>query len=216
MSTAESTAANREDTALRRHTAVAAAIDRMRRIETEDGVSWDSLDRVKQVMIELTADASLFPVEDFPLGPGETSKQYILSRDGDGRFALYMSVSSEGRETPPHNHTTWAVIAGLKGQEHNQFYCRLDDGSEPGTGRIEKTERLVVVHGDGVTLMPDTVHSIYLEGEAPIMMLHMYGRALDLLDERVAFDMENGTTWKFGAGNVDDSQMVNRVTKGLP
>ncbi|MEQ9350435.1 MAG: sulfurtransferase, partial [Alphaproteobacteria bacterium] len=103
MSTAEPTFADREDVARRRQASIAAAIERIRRIESEDGVSWAALDRIKQVMIDLTADARLFPAADFPLGAGGTSKLYTLSRDDDGRFTLYMSVGREGKETPPHD-----------------------------------------------------------------------------------------------------------------
>ena len=38
--------------------------------------------------------------------------------------------SSRGHvETPPHNHTTWAVVVGHAGNELNRFYARTDDGS---------------------------------------------------------------------------------------
>jgi predicted metal-dependent enzyme (double-stranded beta helix superfamily) len=35
----------------------------------------------------------------------------------------------------PHNHGTWAVVAGVYGPERNAFWKRLDDGSRPGCAK---------------------------------------------------------------------------------
>ena len=58
--------------------------------------------------------------------------------DPDHRFALYMSVGKTGKETPPHDHTTWACIGGIKGKEHNKLYDRVDDGKTPFRGEVRE------------------------------------------------------------------------------
>ena len=63
--------------------------------------------------------------------PSTTSR-----RTRDGRFALYGSAGVPGKAQPPHNHTTWASIAGVFGDEHNVFYERTDRGETPGEGRL--------------------------------------------------------------------------------
>jgi len=185
------------DTADRRRAAVAAAIARIRRIETEAGVNRPALERIREALLDLAADASLFPPEDFPLGANDANVIYRLAEDADGRFALYMSTGKEGKETPPHDHTTWAVIVGVRGLEHNRFYERSDDLSVPGRGTVREVGRATVRHGSGVTLLPEDIHSIHLQGEAPTLMLHMYGLALDRLYDRVAYNTEEGTYMGF-------------------
>ena len=44
----------------------------------------------------------------------------------------------------------------------------------------------------GICLMPDDIHSIHTTGNAPTRHLHMYGLALERLDDRKAFDVESG------------------------
>lgn len=177
----------------RRRAAVAATVERIRRIERDQGVNRDALAAIRQELIGLTEEEGLFPPEHFPLRPDGSNAIYRLSEDPDHRFALYMSVGRTGKETPPHDHTTWAVIVGLKGKEHNRFYRRTDDGSVAGRGTVEESHRHTVEKGTGVCLMPDDIHSIHLEGEPPTLMLHMYGLALEQLGERIAFNPADGT-----------------------
>jgi predicted metal-dependent enzyme (double-stranded beta helix superfamily) len=190
--------AERSDPAGERERAIAATVERIRRLERDMGVSRDMLARVREELIALAGDGSLWPPADYPLAEGGGNQVYRLSEDPDHRFALYMSVGKTGKETPPHDHTTWAVIVGIKGKEHNRFYRRTDDGETPGHGTVEVTHQHTVERGTGVCLMPDDIHSIHLEGEPPTLMFHMYGLAIDHLPGRVAYDTAAGTYKTFG------------------
>ena len=191
--------ANREGVAERRRGAVAGAVQRIRAIEASDGVNRPALERIRAVLLELTADRALFPPEDFPLAADGGFAVYRLSEDADHRFALYMATGRPGKETPPHDHTTWAVIVGVQGKEHNRFYARSDDRATPGRGTVAVLRQETVQHGSGVTLLPEDIHSIHLEGEPSTLMLHMYGLALDRLDGRVAYNTGDGTYAQFSA-----------------
>ena len=63
----------------------------------------------------------------------------------------------------------------------------------PGKGDVRVARTFTVEHGTGCTLMPDDIHSIHLEGAPPTLMLHMYGLAIDRLDKRIAFNVQDGT-----------------------
>jgi len=180
---------------------ISETIADIREIESAKGVSPAALDGIKSVLFDLAADKSLFPLEDFPIDP-ETdgnSVVYRLSEDGDHRFALYASTAQPGKGVAPHNHTTWAVIVGVHGDEHNIFYSRTDDGSVAGEGMVEPIREETVRHGSGVTLMPDDIHSIHVTGDQQTVHLHMYGLALEQLHERVMYDRTLGTYKVFPA-----------------
>ncbi len=174
--------------------AVAETVARIRAVERERGVVRAALDEIKALLIELAARRVLFPWSDFPPpGEGEGSVLYRLSEDEDHRFALYLSSARPGKGTRPHNHTTWAVIVGIEGDEHNRFYERLDDGSVPGRGEVRQSGERTVRPGTGVCLMPDDVHSIHVDGPQPTLHFHMYGLALEQLAGRIGFDVQAGT-----------------------
>ncbi len=182
------------DTRTRRDEAVARTIEKVRAVERDQGVTPDSLEAIKGLLLELAGRRELFPPGDFPVTEEDgTGVVYRLAEDADHRFALYASAGAPGKSMPPHTHTPWAVIVGVHGDEHNVFYDRVDDGSVPGRGEVRPSGEFTVAHGTGVTLMPDDIHSIHVTGDKPTVHLHMYGLALEQLHERIMFDTAEGT-----------------------
>ena len=121
------------------------------------------------------------------------STLHLLSEDPDHGFALYAVAARSASKTPPHDHTTWAVVVGIEGEELNRHYRRLDDGAVPGHARLEETGETLVKEGTGVALMPDDIHSIERSSDAPMLHFHLYGRSLEHLPARKQFDMAAGT-----------------------
>ena len=188
------------DTRKQRGDAVAGTIDKIRTVERDRGVTADALDAIKGLLVELAGRRELFPPGDFPVNAEDgTGVIYRLAEDADHRFALYASAGAPGKSVPPHNHTTWAVIVGVHGDEHNVFYERVDDGSVAGRGEVRPSGEFTVTHGTGVTLMPDDIHSIHVTGDKPTVHLHMYGLALEQLHQRIMFDTAAGTCTVFPA-----------------
>ncbi len=173
--------------------AVAQAVDRIRAIERDHGVTRDSLEEIKSTLIGLARHPELFSESAYPCPTTEDSLIYLISEDDDHRFALYLSTGVPGRATPPHNHTTWAVIVGIDGEEENRFYERGDDGSVPGRGEIRETKCIILRPGDGIALMPEDIHSIHVVSRVPTRHLHMYGLSIEHLPNRIEFDMKKGT-----------------------
>lgn len=182
------------DTSGARANAVAETMDRIRSIESTQGVTPGGLDAIKAELVALAAQRELFSSEHFPppaAADRRDSVVYRLAQDDDDRFALYIQSTDGIVESKAHNHTTWACIVGLDGAEHNQFFDRDDEG------RLTKTSTATVGPGTGVTMLPDDVHAIRIEGEA--LMFHCYGLALERLTEREFFDAETNT-WVTTAG----------------
>lgn len=178
-----------------RSAAVAATMDRVKAIARSQGVTRASLDAIKAEMLALAAHEPLFPAAEFPPPPaGETgAKRYLLQEEPDGQFAVYLLALNPGNASKPHDHTTWAVVVSVEGQELNRVYRRVDDASVPGKARLELAREVVVAPGQGIALMPEDIHSIHTEGTRPTRHLHVYGLALERLDRRQGFDMDAGT-----------------------
>jgi len=178
-----------DDVSLTRDRAVRAAMDDIRRIETDAGVTRTGVEAIRDRLIELSAQRDLFPPDDFPAPDDdgdESSYMYRLAQDADDRFALYAQSSRGHVETPPHNHTTWAVVVGHAGRELNRFYDRAEHG-------VTETHQHMVEAGTGVAMLPDDLHSIHIDG--PALNFHCYGLALERLDAREYFNEAEGR-WK--------------------
>jgi len=184
-----------------RRIAIAQVMADIRRIEATQGVTPAALEAIRDVLLKLAARRELFPSEAFPRQRDANGHDaiYRLSEDDDHRFALYMSTAKPGKKVPPHNHTTWAVIVAVQGNEENFFYERTDDGSQPGKGTLRQIGEAVVTPGTGVTLMPEDIHHIQVTGAEETMHLHMYGLALDHLHARVSYNLDAGTYKVFPA-----------------
>jgi len=156
-----------------------AAVADVRAIEKREGVSRESLEHIKARLLRLAARKDLFSAEDFP-PPAPGSKRnsclYRISEDSDHRYALYANASSSNYGTPAHNHTTWAVIVGVTGEELNRFYDRTPEGG------VREKGQFVVKQGTGVCFLPEDLHSIHIE--RPLVNFHMYGLALEQLSHR--------------------------------
>jgi predicted metal-dependent enzyme (double-stranded beta helix superfamily) len=176
------------DRASVRSKAIEAAVADIREIERREGVTRASLENIKARLIKLAARGDLFDPKDYPPPePGQKLRSclYRLSEDADHRFALYANASLGGYGTPAHNHTTWAVIVGVTGEELNKFYDRADGG-------VKEKGRDVVRQGTGVAFLPEDLHSIHIE--APLLNFHMYGLALEQLHAR-EFYKEKEARW---------------------
>ncbi len=172
--------------------AVSGLIARVRAIESEQGVTRPSLDRIKAELIALASRSELFPAGHFANAPGRAGTIYHLAEDANGRFALYGSAGVPGKAQPPHNHTTWASIAGVFGDEHNVFYERTDRGETPGEGRLQKTHELTIQRGNACAMLPDDFHTIEVTSKSESLHLHLYGKTLEDLPERITFPSSSG------------------------
>ncbi|MEZ5739500.1 MAG: cysteine dioxygenase [Burkholderiaceae bacterium] len=163
-----------------RQAVIQQTVARIRDIESR-GVERDTLAEIREQLQQLAARTDLFPLEDFPdvdSSKGRNNSLYRLAEDPDHRFALYAQRSGGGTNTPAHDHTTWAVIVGLQGEELNRLY------EHDGQGGVRETGQFVVGPGTGIAFLPQDLHSIHIEAGRPVLNFHMYGLALEQLHGR--------------------------------
>lgn len=155
----------------------------------------EQLRAVAVALQELGLQKGLFPADHFPVSTERPAQVYRLFEDLEGRFALYASAALPGKFQQPHDHTTWALIAGVAGNERNVFY-RRSPTDDPGRDGLAAERTVDVVPGVSVTLLPTDVHTIELVGEEPGLHLHFYGLALDRLHGRVVFEGITGGSYR--------------------
>ena len=148
---------------------------------------------VAQVLVPLAARVDLFPDAHFPAPvAGEAETLYLLGEDADQRNALYVWRPAPGLATAVHDHSTWVVVVGVEGEEPNTFWRGTDDGTIPGHCSLEAAGARRVGPGQWCTLGPRDIHSVTIDGPHAIKHLHLYGRSLMDLPERVDFDPTTG------------------------
>ena len=124
---------------------------------------------------------------------------YPLHEEADHSLAIFVVSWLPGDETPPHDHGTWAVIAGLEGRETNHWWRRLDDGTRPGYARVERAGSTPIDPASIVSMPGDAIHSLHNDSGAASVTLHLYGRNVDFTDRR-KFDPALNTTAPYRLG----------------
>jgi len=185
-----------DDRAIERKREIERAVADVRAIERAGGVTRETLEKIKQRLMRLAARQDLFTARDYPPpepGAKRNSCLYRVAEDPDHRFALYVNSSDGNYGTPAHNHTTWAVIVGVSGEELNRFYDRADGG-------VREKGNAVVKQGSGVAFMPEDLHSIHIS--TPLINFHMYGLALEQLHHREYYKADE-RAWKVFPPHTD-------------
>ena len=176
-----------------RKTAVNTLLAKAVVIQKERAMSRSSVERIRTALLELAMQREFWNETDYPAPAGDERQNRFLIGQGESGVSLYLNVLCPGKRIPPHNHTTWACIAGVEGVEENTFFDRVDDGSVPGRAEITTREVVVVGPGTGIAMLGEDIHSVEIKGSQTIRHLHFYGRPLETLDQRIFFDQEAGT-----------------------
>lgn len=113
----------------------------------------------------------------------------VLHEEPDHGFWLVAVAWLPHRGAPPHNHGTWAVVAGVDGEEQNVLWRRRG-------GRLERQGEELLGPGQVTGFTGSAIHSVRNETERTTLSLHVYGRNLNFA-ERSQFDTDTGVEKPF-------------------
>ncbi|WP_420622071.1 cysteine dioxygenase [Candidatus Poriferisodalis sp.] len=197
--------------ATERAVAVADAMEDIAKIDAHGrehgGIDRGGVERIRERLLQLAERDDLFPLEDFPPpAEGRSTRMYRIAQNDDDELALYVQSVRDGTAAPPHEHTTWAVIVGMRGQELNRFYDRCADEGEPQAVREVMVERCT-----GVAMLGHDLHSIHIEGAST--NFHCYGLALERLKER-RFWHADDSEWRvyYDVGHIVEARPGHPAT----
>ncbi len=115
-----------------------------------------------------------------------------LSEEEDHSLAVFAFSWLPNRGTPPHDHGTWAVVAGVVGAEWNTFWRRQDDGSRPGYAKLEQIGAKMFLPGEVLAMPTGTIHQVWNQTAAVTVSLHIYGMHINHTG-RSQFDTASNT-----------------------
>jgi predicted metal-dependent enzyme (double-stranded beta helix superfamily) len=154
---------------------LATFVDELRAITAATRDPREIVARVRPLVRDLALARTWLQPKHYQCDETQGFGVHLLHEEPDHTLAVLAASWLPGRGAPPHNHGTWAVVAGVDGPERNVFWKRVDDGSRPGYAEIVEQGAKVFGPGDVVTFMPDSIHSVVNETDAVTVSLHVYG-----------------------------------------
>jgi predicted metal-dependent enzyme (double-stranded beta helix superfamily) len=121
---------------------------------------------------------------------------HLLHEEPDHTLAIVAVSWLPNRGTPPHDHGTWALVAGVDGPEMNKFSERVDDRTRPGHAELKKIGEKVFGVGEVLAMPTGGIHVVWNETDKVTLSLHIYGRHINFTG-RSQFDQEKQTETPF-------------------
>lgn len=105
--------------------------------------------------------------------------RYVLHEEPEHGLTISIVTWKAGDQTPPHDHGTWSVVAGLDGAETHQLWKRVDDATVAGRAELVPGEAQPIDPAHIAALASDAIHSVHNESGAASVTLQIYGRNVD-------------------------------------
>jgi predicted metal-dependent enzyme (double-stranded beta helix superfamily) len=122
----------------------------VKHIMAESNDEHELLSEVRPIARQAARDRSWLKKEHYVADEKQGFGSNPLHVEKDKSLFIVAVSWLPGRGAPPHNHGTWAIVAGVDGPERNVFWERLDDGLREGYAELRKTGDI-----DEVKTVPD-------------------------------------------------------------
>jgi predicted metal-dependent enzyme (double-stranded beta helix superfamily) len=186
---------------MKKHPEAEAMVEKTKEVIRRKGVTREALREVAGLLEGLARQSQLWSSDRFhDPKPEELQVRHFVREDPDQTFALYLDVLRPGKRIFPHNHTTWACVAAVQGQEHNTLHEIAEGGLRIGPAKVRALEEIVVEPGRSISMLPDDIHSVEVKGERIVRHLHFYGLALEAITGGIMFDPNKGIAFANSIG----------------
>ena len=162
--------------------------------ETED--ESEILKRVRPLAGKLSRDTTWVTDEVYRCNENQGFGVHLLHEEADHSLAVFAVAWLPDHSAPAHDHGTWAVVAGVDGDERNTFYSRLDDGARPGYAELREQGHRTFGPGEVLCMRTGAIHAVWNDSGRVTVSLHTYGRHINHT-ERAQFDPESNKAQEF-------------------
>ncbi len=130
---------------------------------------------MRPLALKASLDKALIQPAHYECDPEGGIGLHLLHAEPDHSLAVFMVSWLPGRGVTPHDHGTWAVVAGVDGPEVNTFWKRLDDGTRAGYAELAPAGEQAIDAGEVVSMLPEGIHSVRNDSHRITLSLHTYG-----------------------------------------
>jgi len=162
----------------------------LRAIAAQTSDEEEILQRVGPLARRFVADKSWLQPKHYETDAEQGFGVHLLHEEPDHSLAVLVLSWLPGRGTPPHDHGTWAVVAGVEGVERNVRYKRIDDASRDDFAELEIKHEFDAHEGDLVCMKTGGIHMVTNETDSVTLSVHTYGRHINHTN-RSQFDLES-------------------------
>ena len=163
----------------------------LKTIAAETSDEDEILRRVGPLAQRVVADKSWLKPKHYETDEEQGFGVHLLHEEADHSLAVFVVNWLPGRGTPPHDHGTWAVVAGIEGLEKNVRYERHDDGSRDGYAELEVKHDFHAGPGELICMKTGGIHAVRNDSDTLSISVHTYGRHINHTG-RSQFDLDTG------------------------
>ena len=150
-------------------------INDLRSIVAETSDEDEIIGRVGPLAQRVVADKSWLQPKHYETDAEQGFGVHLLHEEADHSLAVILVNWLPGRGTPPHDHGTWAVVAGIEGVEHNVRYQRLDDRTRSDHAELGVKKDFDANEGELVCIKTGGIHKVTNRTDRMTLSLHTYG-----------------------------------------
>ncbi len=161
----------------------------LRRISGNTDDEDEIIRRVGPLAQQMALEKNWLQRRHYECDTGQGFTAHLLHEEPDHTLAVFVVSWLPGRGAPPHDHGTWAVVAGVEGIENNLRYQRVDDRTRAAHAVLELKHALDAGEGDLICMKTGGIHAVRNETERVTLSFHTYGKHINFT-ERSQFDLE--------------------------
>jgi predicted metal-dependent enzyme (double-stranded beta helix superfamily) len=171
-------------------------VEDLRKIAAETDDEEEIISRVGPLAQRLAVDKAWLESKHYETNADQGFGVHLLHEEPDHSLAVLVVNWLPGRGAPPHDHGTWAVVAGVEGVERNIRYRRTDDRNRPGYATLEVKHDFNADAGELICMKTGGIHAVQNETDAVTLSLHTYGKHVNHTN-RSQFNLETNEIKEF-------------------
>ena len=171
-------------------------IEDLRSIVAETSDEDEIISRVGPLAQRVVSDKSWLEPKYYEANQEQGFGVFLLHEEADHSLAVILVNWLPSRGTPPHDHGTWVVVAGIEGVEHNVRYQRLDDRSKSNFAELGVKKDFDANEGELVCIKTGGIHKVTNETDSMTLSLHTYGMHINHTN-RSQFNLDTNERTEF-------------------